>query len=292
MPYEIQKYKNGFRLKDDKGDYYSNKPMTKKAVIAQMKAIEISKKNNPDLEGAGLKDMYKFIHKTQKRLKDTVSNISGRVIGAITGDRDSAYPPDVRRLLQKYGDNNIVRITVRRDPLSTLADLGSNILSLGQFEKSKKQAGYDYYFHLYLIATLDNNTSLLMEKNEVIKIELYNGEKDAGQSYNVNMPNPIKLNEFLDNSLKGQGFDLFSNYDPINANCQIWIDGLMTYNDLYKYNPNLKQFIMQDYTTLKNNLPVLSQKLAKVGISLGKRWNILTKGKGFDFNTLSNHSIV
>lgn len=234
-------------------------------------------------EGAGLKEMGKYIRKTQKRLKDTVSNITGRITGAITGDRDSAYPPDVRAILKKYQNNNIVAITVRRDPLQKAVEIGVNLMSLGQFEKSKKEAGYDSYFHLYLIATLDNNTSLLMEKNEVIRIVLYNGEKDAGESYNVYMPNAINLNTFLDNALNGQGFEKFSIYDPINANCQIWIDGLMNYNDLYKYNPNLKQFIMQDYRTLHKNLSELSKKLAKVGISLSKRWNILIKGKGLDF---------
>lgn len=234
-------------------------------------------------EGAGLKEMGKYIRKTQKRLKDTVSNITGRITGAITGDRDSAYPPDVRAILKKYQNNNIVAITVRRDPLSKAVEKGSNILSLGQFEKSKKEAGYDSYFHLYLIATLDNNTNLLIEKNEVINIQLYNGEKDIGESYNVYMPNAINLNTFLDNALNGMGFNKFSIYDPLTANCQMFIDGLMTFNDLYKYNPNLKQFIMQDYTTLIKNLPLLSQKLARTGISLAKRWNILTKGKGLDF---------
>jgi hypothetical protein len=121
-----------------------------------------------------------------------------------------------------------------------------------------------------------------MEKNEVIKIEIYNGSKDKGESFEVKMNNPIRLNTLLDNALKGQGFDLFSNYNPITANCQIWINGLMQYNDLYKYNPNLKQFIMQDYTTLQKNLPSFGRKLADVGISLAKRWNILTKGAGLD----------
>ena len=234
-------------------------------------------------EGAGLKEMGKYIRKTQKRLKDTVSNITGRITGAITGDRDSAYPPDVRALLSKYGNNNIVAITVRRDPLQKAVEIGVNLMSLGQFEKSKKEAGYDSYFHLYLIATLDNNTSLLIEKNEVINIQLYNGEKDIGESYNVYMPNAINLNTFLDNALNGQGFKKFSIYDPLNANCQIFLDGLMTYNNLYVYNPNLKQFIMQDYTTLIKNLPTLSKKLAKTTTNLARRFNILTKGKGLDF---------
>jgi hypothetical protein len=298
MPYSVEKYKNGFRLVDDKGHYYSNKPMTKKAVQSQMKAVAISKhkkhklypqyvRETGDYEGAGFTD---WIKKTASTVKDIATNIKGRIKGVITGERESPYPPDVREILQKYGNNNIIKLVVRRDPLSTLADLGSNILSLGQFEQSKKEAGYDYYFHLYCIATLDNGISLLMEKNEVIKIEIYNGSKDKGESVEVKMNNPIKLNTFLDNALKGQGFDLFSNYNPITANCQIWINGLMTYNDLYKSNPNLKQFIMQDYTTLQKNLPTISRKLADVGISLGKRWNILTKGAGFD--TLVNHNLV
>ena len=276
MPYTIERYKNGFRLKDIKGHYYSNKPMTKKAVIAQMKAIEM----RHNQEGGGLKEIKQYITKTQKRLKDTVSNITGRITGAITGDRDSAYPPKVRGILNRYGNNNIIAITVRREPLSKAVEIGANILTLGQLTKSKKEAGYDDYFHLYLIATLNNNTSLLIEKNEVINIQLYNGEKDAGESYGVYMPNPIILNTFLDNALKGMGFNKFSIYDPLTANCQMFIDGLMTYNDLYKYNPNLKQFIMQDYRTLIKNLPTLSKKLARTTTDLARRINILTKGKG------------
>ena len=40
MPYTIEKYKHGFRLVDDKGHYYSKRPMSKKKVLQQMKAIQ------------------------------------------------------------------------------------------------------------------------------------------------------------------------------------------------------------------------------------------------------------
>jgi len=290
MPYRIEKVKGGFKLVDNKGHYYSNKPMTKKAVQSQMKAIEISKhkhhnhplypqyvKETGDISGAGFTDW----------LKKKASDISGRISGFITGVRDD-YPPQVRDILKKYGNNKITKIVVRRDPLSKAVDVGINVLTLGEFDKSKKEAGYDNYYHLYMIATLDNGINLLMEKNEVIKIEPYNKNPELGDKFDVQMFSPIVLNDFLNNGLKGQGKQLFFYYDPFTANCQIWINGLMTFNGLLKNNPNLQKFIMQDYRTLIQNIPPATRSLMSGITSLARRFNILTQGKGFDFHPLHN----
>jgi len=299
MPTKIEKVKGGFKLVDNKGHYYSNKPMTKKAVIAQMKAIEISKhkhKNHPlypqyvretgDLSGAGFGD---WIKKTASKVKDVASNISGRISGFITGIRDD-YQPKVRDILKKYGNNKITKIVVRRDPLQKAVDIGINILSLGQYQKSKEQAGYDDYYHLYMIATLDNGINLLMEKNEVINIEEYNKNPSIGDKFDVQMFSPIILNDFLNNGLNGQGKQLYFYYDPFTANCQIWINGLMKFNGLLNNNPDLEKFIMQDYTTLIKNIPSATKSLMSGATSLARRFNILTKGKGFNFHPL--HAMV
>lgn len=45
MPYDIVKYKSGFRAVDNKNVPLSNKPMTKKQVRAQIIAVHMSKLN-------------------------------------------------------------------------------------------------------------------------------------------------------------------------------------------------------------------------------------------------------
>jgi hypothetical protein len=45
MPYDIVKYKTGFRAIDNQGKALSNKPMTKSKVRAQIIAVHMSKLN-------------------------------------------------------------------------------------------------------------------------------------------------------------------------------------------------------------------------------------------------------
>lgn len=289
MPYSIEKYKSGFRLVDNKGHYYSNKPMTKKAVKAQMQAIEISKhkhKNHPlypqyvretgDLSGAGFGDWLK---KTASKVKDIATNISGRVSGFITGIRDD-YQPKARDILKKYGNNKVIKLVVKRDPLQKALDIGINALSLGQYQKSKKEAGYDSYYHLYMIATLDNNINLIIEKNEVINIDIYTKDSQQGEKFDVVMNEPIVLNTMLNKTKDGMGIKRFFYYDAFTDNCQIFINSIMSYNGLLELNPDLQKFILQDYRTLIENLSPTTKKIMSGITNLGRRFNILLKGKG------------
>jgi len=227
-----------------------------------------------DISGAGFGDW----------LKKTASNVYGRVSGFITGVRDD-YPPAVRDLLKKYGDNKIVSILVRRDPLQKAVELASNILTLGQFQKAKKESGYDNYYHLYLVATLDNGITLLIEKNEVINISIYK-DTSNGESMNVIMNEPIQLNNFLNNAKNGMGVKRFFYYDPITDNCQVFLNSLMSYNGLLNINPNLENFIMQDFRTLIKNLSSTSRKIMSGTTNLARRFNILINGKGLNFHPL------
>jgi hypothetical protein len=297
MPYSIEKYKNGFRLVDLNGHYYSNKPMTKKKVIAQMKAVSLSKhkkhklfpqyvRETNDYSGGGFTDWVKG---AISKVKDVATDIKDRAVGFVTGVRDD-YPPDVRDLLKKYGNNNVVKILVRRDPLQKAVEIASNIISLGAMEISKRQEGYDSYFHLYMIVTLDNGISLLIEKNEVINIEEYNKPDKQGEKYDVIMPNPIVLNTMLSNTKNGMGIKKYFYYDAITNNCQVFLNAIMQFNNLLQLNKGLHEFIMQDMSSLIKNIPSVSRTLMSGVTDLARRFNILIRGKGFD--TAIHHNLV
>lgn len=233
------------------------------------------------IEGAGLKDYFKIIRNIKEKLLKTATNVKDRTIGFVTGKRDD-YPPDVRNILSEYGNNNITNIVVKRDPLQKAVETSINLLSLGQFSKSKQQAGYDTYFHLYLIATLDNGINLRIEKNEVISITIYNNSQQ-GEKFNVKMNNPIMLNSFLDNARIGMGDKDFFYYDALYSNCQVFLNSLMKFNGLLQINTGLEAFIMQDYTTLIKNLSSTTKQIMKGTTDIARRFNILLKGKGLKF---------
>ena len=297
MPYTIEKFKHGFRLVDDKGHHYSNKPMTKKAVQAQMKAVAISKhrrhklfpqyvQETGDFTGAGFTDWLK---KTASKVKDIATNIKDRAVGFVTGIRDD-YPPSVRELLKKYGNNKVVKIIVRRDPLSKAIELASNIVTLGEMDVAKKKEGYDSYFHLYMIAQLDNGINLLIEKNEVINIQVYNKTGEKGDKFDVIMSNPIVLNTMLNNTKNGMGVDKYFYYDPFTNNCQVFINAIMQYNNLLQINNGLHDFIMQHMDSLIKNVSPVSRGIMRGVTDLARRFNILLKGKGFDIPI--HHNLV
>jgi hypothetical protein len=218
-----------------------------------------------DIEGKGLFDILK--------------NIKDRVVGFVTGVRDD-YPPKVRDLLQRYGDNKIISITVRREPLQKAVDFAVNILSKGKFDEAKKQGGFDTFYHLFLIATLDNGVKLRIEKNEVINIEVDNKTYNT-DNFQVNM-SPIVLNTFLQNTLQGMGTQNYFYYNPITNNCQVYLLALMKNNNLLSNNSGLEKFILQDTTTLQNQLSSGTQKGMKYTTDLARRFNILIKGKGLE----------
>lgn len=303
MSYEIEKYKKGFRLVDNNGHYYSNKAMTKKAVISQMQAIKISKhkhKNHPlypqyvretgDLSGAGFGDWLKktvskvkdVASKAVSKVKDVASNVAGRVSGFVTGIRDD-YQPKARDILKKYGNNKVIKLIVKRDPLQKALEIGINLLSVGQYQKSKEEAGYDSYYHLYMIATLDNNIELIIEKNEVINIDTYNKNSSVGDKFDVIMNEPIVLNTMLNKTKDEMGIKRFFYYDAFTDNCQIFINSIMANNELLQLNPDLEKFIMQDYRTLIKNVSPTTKKVMAGITNLGRRFNILIHGKGFTF---------
>ena len=218
-------------------------------------------------EGEGLLDVFK--------------NIKDRVTGFITGNRDD-YPPKVRDLLARYGTNQVLNITVYRDPLQTAVDYAVNALSLGKFNQAKQKGGYDTFFHLYMIVKLDNGVNLRIEKNEVINIEVFNSTP-KGQQFNV-ISQPVVLNDMLNKTKEGMGEKIFYYYDPITNNCQVFILSIMKYNNLLNSNKGLQDFILQDTKILQDTLNKSTQKGMKLTTDLARRFNILIHGKGFKFD--------
>lgn len=233
-----------------------------------------------DIEGAGWKDFTKIIRDIKHKLNAGATNVKDRMLGFITGKRDD-YQPKVRQILSEYRNTNVISITVRRDSLNKAVDAAVNTITLNKFNQSKQQAGYDTYFHLYIIVELDNGIKLKIEKNEVINIELYWNYPNINDHYVVNMSNPINLITMLDNTKNGMGIDKYFYYDPIYNNCQNFIYSIMKYNNLLDNNHGLEQFILQDMSTLMNNLSDTNQKIMKHVTDIARRFNILTRGKGF-----------
>ena len=60
-------------------------------------------------------------------------------------------PPQVRKILEKYGDKEIDYIQVARNPLATTTKMALDAVSFGSFSKRAKKLPYDELYHLYIV---------------------------------------------------------------------------------------------------------------------------------------------
>ena len=77
---------------------------------------------------------------------------------------DSMYPPNVKKILNKYGNNNIKSIEIIRTPLSKLLTSSLNLISTGDFQKKMNDKPYDKLYHLSAVIALDIGKLITVEK--------------------------------------------------------------------------------------------------------------------------------
>lgn len=190
----------------------------------------------------------------------------------IYGNED--YPQKVKKILNKFGNENINKITIVRNPVSTAIVELLNVASFGDFKKKMKEAGYDKLFHLAVVFDT-NKGRVLLEKNEVVNMSETIPHKEGFEDRNVDINKNLTINELLKNTENRMGKDLYFKYDASNNNCQNFILNVLKANNLG--NENDYEFIKQDTEELfKTNphLRVLTKKITDLaGVFTGRGKN-------------------
>ena len=101
----------------------------------------------------------------------------------ISGRND--FPPKVRALLAKYGDETVVEYKLKRTPVSKLLTSALSGISLGAFGKRFQRSEFDDLFHLFLEMTTSSGKRLSVEKNEVINMDLSPPSRDKEEVKNI-----------------------------------------------------------------------------------------------------------
>jgi hypothetical protein len=180
------------------------------------------------------------------------------------------YSPKVKNILNKYGNINIVSGMIQRHPLPKLYTISANILSLGQFKRNNP---YDKLFHLYVIFVLENGVRILVEKNEVINMEINPLPHPDTEKMFLNVKH-TNLNKIMENTKNKMGSKFFY-YNASNNNCQVFILNLLEANFLE--NPYNKEFVKQDTEHIFRNTPRL-KLLTNTITNIGSRVDVLKQG--------------
>jgi hypothetical protein len=148
----------------------------------------------------------------------------------------------MKKFMEKHGEEEITSVTLGREPIQAAISAVMELISLGEFSKSKEKRGYDAFFHLYLII----NGKYTLEKNQNVNYREYK-PNDKEELFNVSSSG-LKgktINEFIKNGekLMGEG-KYWQEYNPLTNNCQRFVESNLQANDIDSAASN--EFYYQD----------------------------------------------
>lgn len=208
----------------------------------------------------------------------------------------SDYPQDQRNIIAQYGQNNIKSIRIGRTPLSSLLNTAFDVLTLGVFKKRLKQESYDRLYHLFVLILLDNNKTILLEKNAAINMKVNPQLPPNTTTYmDVNqIPQSINFKSLLDNTQKYMG-DKYWVYDGLTNNCQDYILSIFKANGILT--PAIQDFVKQNVSKLFANLNN-TRKFMNTVTKIGEKVDIISKGGRLnkkpvlkEYSDMTNHLI-
>jgi hypothetical protein len=311
MPFNIEKAKRGWKVVDDKGRYYSKRPLTKKMARLQQKALYAAESRRLSggalsngivpvyvddhlfLVGEGwLSDAFARVKQSAKKafsavatpILSTVANITSRGIR-------KDYPPKARETLARLGAGTVYEISVTREPIQSFIDTALNFISMGKWKEAKQNLNYDKLFHLSLIARLampdGDQVNVKIEKNEVINItdqfaskersKFQHGSGAETESYRVPVPCCLTLQEMMDRAAQTVGESFFT-YDAFANNCQNFINNILVANGLAT--PQISAWILQPTDQLLMQLPKYMSPFARTITNIAGLADLALEGRG------------
>lgn len=187
------------------------------------------------------------------------------------------YPPNVEQVLNIYGNDTIVGMTLLRTPVPSVLLGAINAISMGAFEK-KRQGKVLYHLRMD-ITTSRGRVSL--EKNERINMEINPAIPKDTQTLPVFPVPNITIRQLLENTHKRMGGNFFT-YQAKGNNCQAFLLNSLLANQID--NPQYNEFIKQDTEELfSDNLRKATNTITDIGAVA----NILRQGGDIHSNGFS-----
>jgi hypothetical protein len=180
----------------------------------------------------------------------------------ITAPKLDGYTNEAQKYLKMYGDVPVVKLEIYRTPLHNMLTKAIDFISSGKFSQLQKKMGYDKFFHLALVATLNNKKKIIIQKLDVIDVSpSFKTHKDTEVEYveqyefrgTENEEDYITINELFSNAREHVNDKLWFGYNSLSNNCQWYIKYILQYSDLY--GPSEEKFLFQNIETLVKELP-------------------------------------
>lgn len=257
MPYTLEHKKGkGYKihLKDNPQRVFSKKYQPKARAIAQMQAIEISKAKRAaggNVSGGGIGDILRKVRNTVNSVISVPTTLANKLMPEKT-----QYTRAADEMLKKYGNFEILSLTVEKEPVNDKVMWLANTLSSFELQAIMQKAGIDKFYHLSMVAEIltatNQHIKLRIEKNENITIEPYKKRPNT-QSINIDLRRQkLTIRDMLNKTRLAIGNDHFYKYRWDSWNCADFILQVLQANGILV--PADRDFIWQNSDIIKKNM--------------------------------------
>ena len=236
--------------------------------------------SDSDLEGEGfLDDMRDKLKNVGNRIKSTAQSAyhTAKDIAHKVYTGDTGMPPNVKRILERYGNEVIRDIDIVRNPVGKALTGALSAASGGEFGRNLENAPYDKLFHLKIVIILQSGTRVSLEKVERVSMTVNpKPVKDEESTPTPLNGKTLTLNELYENARERMG-DRFYPYSARDNNCQNFILNVLQASGVGN---------TQDYDFVKQNTKELFgensflRKASNTITDIGARFNVLQQGGG------------
>jgi hypothetical protein len=171
----------------------------------------------------------------------------------------------------KHGNHKISNIKMCKEVVSGNTEaLMKALAGTKNWEEANRKNGFDKFYHLFMIITMDPGDELHVEKNEVIRVS--ENPRPCPDALDLGAPlQPITVGELFSRTRERIGDRDFFTYDPLGNNCQNFVNQLLRTMGLW--NETASHFVFQDIKGLREDLPGYTKYLAKGLTDVGAFFN-------------------
>ena len=285
----FKKYKSahGYHCKNVKSK------MQRKRIVQQVLPEIIKEITSKRRTKGNLKKINYVLDMCEKR-KDIVPLLVGygfkdTLVSYLKGIKNRIFFPSEtlsrpsQKVFDKYKDQQITKIEVNREPVQSFVQKFLNIITLGGYERAKKNLHYDDIFHLYCIIHLADGTKLKLEKNEKINLQRAPTYKLERDDTFITIDKKLTLDSLFKNTIKKVGGYQFYVYSADQNNCQRFLADILESNGLM--NEPLKKFILQDAKAIFEQNPSYLRAISQFSTDTAAKLRELF-GLGIDENEI------
>lgn len=188
------------------------------------------------------------------------------------------YNKKSKKIMDLYGDYNISKMYLVREPLSKFVTFMLNVFTLFNYEKLITETQDNFPYHTLILfeikLTNDKKKWLLLEKNNCIRLTDNFLINKSQEMIEIKLKKQHTINYVLNKTQQRLGNDAFFNWHLYKNNCHKFTKEIL--KTVCKYNKTNKEFIFRDSDKLMK-LIIPSEFTLHISQSLCVVYNIIEK---------------